>query len=148
MSHIAELSMIFTDEDCLRQALADMGVEYAENTMLEATKGGQRFSTERDVLPIVARCADNEMLGFRRRTLTESERAGLTDASEARGRAPSEGLIPVGDLYYGGVAETFGDNLCELQAAYYAENLRRTFGRRTKITVTRNKTNVVVEATV
>lgn len=149
MSHIVELALVFTDQAALESALAEFGVTVERNIHMKTTRKSQHFATERDRLPlVVAGIANGEMLGFRERDLTDAEREGLVDKSESSRsvRPATRGLIPVGDYYYGGIEKTFGKRLCKLQGRYYAESLRRTFGRATRITVTETDQEVFVEA--
>lgn len=149
MSHIAELALAFPDASLLEAVLAKFPVDIRRDSKMNITRGGQRFATQQDVLPLVAKCRDSgEELGFRRRPLTAEEHAALVDKSESRRgvRPPSDCLVPVGDMFYGGLADTFGKGLGRLRAEYYAEGLRRTLGRRSAVTVTETADEILVEA--
>jgi len=151
MSHITKFAMVFTERDLLLQALDEFNVEVDRDTRLEATRGGQVFDSEavRDAtMDYVVTVPGGEQIGFQMKSLSDSERSGMVDSTETRSSVARKGLVPVGDMYYGGLTRTLGQGLCKLQAKYYEKLMRRKLGRQVRVTTKDVGDEVILEVEV
>ena len=151
MSHIAKFAMVFTERDLLLRVLDGFDVDVDRDAKLKLTRGGQTFAnskTRNETMDYVVTVPGGEQLGLQMRQLSDSERSGMFDASENKGRAAKKGLVPVGDMYYGGLTRTFGDGLCKLQAKYYEALMKRKLGRQVRVTTKDVGNEIILEVEV
>jgi len=143
MSHVVELGLVFADQPSLEKALAEFKVQLRKNVEVKRVYATQ-FDNAFGVVPLVAITPCGEQLGFRKRELSKEERKQVTDQSESVKPGTRDGLVPIGDLYYGGIEQTFGTNLYKLQAAYYKNLLKKTCSTLGRVTVKETKDSMVV----
>jgi len=151
MSHITKFAMVFTERDLFLRVLDDFDVDVDRDVRLKLTRGGQTFAkseTRKDTMDYVVTVPGGEQLGLQMRQLSDTERSGMFDASENKGRAAKKGLVPVGDMYYGGLTRTFGKGLCKLQAKYYEALIKRNLGRQVRVTTKNVDDEILLEVEV